>query len=316
MKTMLRTLCLALSILTLLLMPACGGQEGAAAPSEETSSTSSTTVEEKIDTVEALANLDEVVSLEKVPFSSPIEDALAYKMRFRANDLTVAAEIVLPADYRDTAKPYPVLLYFPEVGMFVDDLAVNYAANGVIVVRLYARGFGDSEGTRDMGGPDDLRDAKMLLSICERADFLKNSKFFVAGSSEGSITAMRLLAEDDAHRLSGCAVTDAVTDLHSFALSRGAAVAHLIAGLVGGSYEEAPEEYALRSAVTFPEKLDRPLLLLRYTQNPLFPATQAEGLRDLLQDREDFTYENINALESDFAGKGLAKLLSWIDKCA
>lgn len=267
--------------------------------------------------MEDLTDIEGVISVEKLEFTGEIIDAVAYKVLFESDGLKIQSDFALPADYANPNKNYPVLLYFPEISFLAEDLAARYALNGVIVARIYARGWGESEGMRDLGGSGDLADAQKLLQICDQAPFLKDTKMFAIGASEGSVTALRLFAEDSAHRISGCAVTDIIADPYSFAENGGDAAWALTEALVGKTYEEAPEEYDLRSALKFYEKLDRPILMINYTQNPTFPVEQTDALYDLLKDRnEDCSYYKIDTLSSDFNGEGYQRLLSWVNRHA
>lgn len=266
----------------------------------------------QINTMEKLAEVEDVISVTKQSFSKQIKGAISYKVLYKSSNGKLSADVVLPSDY--TNKNYTVLIYFPEVGINIDSLALNYANNDIIVIRSYARGFDESEGMRDLGGENDLEDAQKLLSIFNAATFIKNSKIFVAGSSEGSISALRLFAEDTEHRISGCAIVDVVADLRSFELARGENIQNLLSALIGKTYEEAPEEYDLRSAVKFSEKLDRPILMMHYLSNPFFPIEQTNSLYNLLSHNQDRTYYKIDAKTSDFNGEGLQRLLSWINK--
>lgn len=265
-----------------------------------------------IDSIEELTEIDDVISVTNLSFSSQINGALAYKVLFNSADGKLSADVVLPKDY--TRKNHPVLIYFPETTASIDNLAINYANNGIIVIRFYSRGYDESEGLRDLGGENDLADAQKLIAVFDSASFIKNSKIFVAGSSEGSIIALRLLAEDTEHRISGCALVDAITDLRAFELTRGEKIQNLFNALIGNTYEEAPNEYELRSAVNFCEKLDRPILMLHYLQNPFFPVEQTDRLYDLLKTSQDCSYYKIDLKTSDFTGEGLQRLLSWINK--
>lgn len=276
-----------------------------------------TPAEKSINRMEDLTGTEDIVSVEKVKFTNKISDAVAYKVLFESEGVKLEANFALPDDYMRSGKNYPVLLYFPEVSIPVDNLATLYAQSGVIVVRLFRRGWpnSESEGTRDLGGPHDLADAQKLLEICCRTAFMKDSKMFAIGSSEGSITAMRLFAEDSERRLSGCAVVSAITDLHALIEFRGEGFGSMYAGLIGKTYEEAPEEYDLRSAVKSYEKLaDRPILLIHYTRiSDYISAEQPEMLYDLLKDiNKDCSYYPIDDESTDFVKESLQRLLSWV----
>ena len=282
-----------------------------------TESNNATTSPEKtnpINSMEKLVDVGGVVSVTKQSFSNQIKGVVAYKVLLETDSGKLASDVVLPDDYAQENKSYPVLIYFPQVGTNIDALASNYALNDIIVIRPYSRGYDESEGVRDLGGQKDLADAQKLLELFDSANFIENSKIFVAGSSEGSINALRLFAEDTEHRISGCAVVDAITDLYSLGVARGEGVQNLFKTLIGKTYEESPSEYEIRSAVKFSEKLDRPVLILHYLQSPLLPIEQADSLYELLKDNKDCSYYKIDDLSADFYGEGLQRLLSWINK--
>lgn len=310
----------------MLLLTACNNQTPPTEPSTDpltgleqpTDNGDTTTPYEEnnpINTMEMLADVDGVIYVTKQTFSSQIKGAVAYKMLYESANGKLAADVVLPDDYTNENKQYTVLIYFPQIGTYIETLATNYALNDIIVIRPYARGYDESEGVRDLGGQKDLADSQKLLEIFNSASFIENSKIFVAGSSEGSINALRLFAEDSEKRISGCAVVDVITDLPAFGAFRGEGVQNLFVSLIGKTYEESPEEYDLRSAVKFSEKIDRSILILHFLQSPIMSVEQTDALYDLIKDtNKDCTYHKIDALSSDFLGESLQRLLSWINK--
>lgn len=281
----------------------------------ENSATEPVEIKNPINTMEKLADVEGVISVSKQSFSRQINGAVAYKVLYQSENGRLSADVVLPSDYTKEGKNYTVLIYFPEIGVGIEELATNYALNKIILIRQYARGNGDSEGVRDFGGNKDLSDSQKLLRIFDSASFIEKSKIFVAGSSEGSVNALRLFAEDSEKRISGCAVVDVISDLKAFGDYRGDGIKNLMSNLIGKTYEQAPEEYMLRSAVAFSEKLDRPLLMIHFSQNQFFPLEQTDALYDLVKDRnEECTYHKIDALSGDFQGESLQRLLSWMNK--
>lgn len=325
MKKYIRLLCACAGILLVLSWTACTNQPPPHAetstdsptpserPNESGASTSAPEEKNTINTMEKLAEVDGVISVTEQTFSSQIKGAVAYKVLYESVNGKLAADVVLPDDYANESKHYTVLIYFPQMETYIESLASNYALNHIIVIRPYARGYDESEGTRDLGGQRDLTDAQKLLEIFGSAGFIKHSKIFVAGSSEGSIHALRLLAEDTEKRISGCAVVDVIADLPEYCSFRGESLENLVSVLIGKTYQEAPEAYALRSAVTFSEKLDRPILLLHFLQTPIFSVEQTDALYELLKDTNtDCMYHKIDALSGDFTGDALRRLLSWL----
>ncbi len=314
-------------VILVLLLTACDNQTPPVQPPADTPTQSeqqadnsqiTPSPEEKnpISTMEMLTDVDGVISVTRQNFTlDNINGAVAYKVLYESENGKLAADVVLPEDYAEENKNYTVLIYFPEALTYIEGLASNYALNDIIVIRPYARGYDESEGMRDLGGQKDLEDSQKLLEIFDSASFIENSKIFVAGSSEGSINVLRLFAEDAEKRISGCAVVDVIADLPAFCSFRGERIQNLSSALIGKTYEEAPEEYDIRSAVKFTQKLDRPILLLHYLQVPIFSVEQTDAFYDTLKDtNKDCTYHKIDELASDFSGEGLQKLLSWINE--
>ncbi len=271
--------------------------------------------EKKKATMQNLTEIDGVLSVTELTFASSQKGAVAYKVYYESENGKLTADVVLPEDYYKESKNYTVLFYFPQVGFDIDFLAQNYAKNKIIVIRPYARGYDESEGMRDLGGPKDLADAQKLLEIFDSAGFIDHAKAFVAGSSEGSVVALRLFAEDEKKRISGCAVVDVIPDLHALEVFRGEQISNLLTALIGSSYEESPDDYTLRSAVSFTEKLDRPVLILHYLQNPFVSEEHTDTFFHLLKETNtDCTCVKIDALSVDFQGESLQRLLSWIGR--
>ena len=280
----------------------------------KTESETSQALKNTITSMEKLKNVSGVISVTKQSFSQQINGAVAYKILYETENGRLSADAILPINYNSSTKQYPVLIYFPQINMTIEDLALKYALNGIILIRPFARGYDDSTGTRDLGGENDLTDSKKLLEIIDSARFIESSKIFVAGSSEGSINALRLFAEDTEKRISGCAVIDVIADLSAYSEFRGEVIENLFNSLIGKTYDEAPEEYNLRSAVKFTQKLDRPILIMHYLQSPITSVEQTDALYNLIKDtNQDCEYHKIDELSADFQGESLQKLLSFID---
>lgn len=268
--------------------------------------------EEVVRGIECLLEIDGVISVEPIEFEMDIDFAEAYRVMFESEGHKIAADFVLPKDYSGTKKDSPVIFYYPSAKLILETVAVNYAKNGISVVRLWARGFGSSEGVRDFGG-EDIADAKKLIEICSNADFMKNSSFFLAGAAEGSITAMRIAAEDESGRIKGCAVSEVISDLALYAEARGEQVKNLIASAVGGSAEELPEEYKKRSAVNFFDRLTCPMLILHYSQSPFCVEDQSNMLNSLISTHNSKCYyAKLDILTSDFAGQPMQYLIAFV----
>jgi len=305
----------ALLILSTLALSACNGDTGTPLTTPEPAQTVNGTEPEvtaenqkPILSPEDMLTLDEINSV-KQNNEYTTTDALVYDITFVSGGLSMNAALVLPADYAE--KNCPTMLYFPDVGHTPDVLATNYAAKDVIVFRLWGRGRDGNEGVRDMGG-EDAADAETLLEISRSCDFLSRGGIFAAGSSEGSIRALRL-AQLHSDALAGCAVVDCISDLAAFGEARGEAIQQLSSYLVGGTPEELPDEYKKRSAVFFADQITTSVLILAYENSPLAPMEQATALKEALDSvGTECRLEKLPKLSSDFSRDALQILLPWI----
>ena len=155
----------------MLLLTACNNQTPPTPTHTETTtdnppqSEQPTEKKNPINTMEKLSEVDGVISVTKQAFSQPIKGAVAYKVLYESENGKLAADVVLPNDYAEGYKNYTVLIYFPQIGTYIETLASNYALNDIIVIRPYARGYEESEGVRDLGGKNDLADSQKLLEM-------------------------------------------------------------------------------------------------------------------------------------------------------
>lgn len=263
----------------------------------------------KTDPIAVLKALPQVVSV--IQCETDSEEASAYDMKFISDDgeLTISAQLILPKDYFSTDAS--LLYYFPEISWEMQDIVHGFVSEKLGVVRLFARGQGDSEGMRDLAG-EDIADAVRLMRLCERSGISEGRRCYAAGSSEGSITALRL-ASLESQNLSGVAVVNVISDLAGFCETGGHNISTLVETLVGGSITDFPEKYQQRSALNFADKIKIPVLLIDYADHPQFPVEQSDGLERVLRESGGNVQRyTVKELSSDFTGEALAKLHMWL----
>lgn len=268
-----------------------------------------------INTMERMTEVEGVLSVEKQTFLATIKQAVAYKMIYESEYGKLSADIILPENYTSPYRQYSVLIFYSDTNAGLSELAYLFALRDIILVRPYSRGSDESEGTSDFGGDKDLADAKTLLNILDQATFVQNSNLYIAGAGNFSMLAFRLMAEDVENRITGCAVANPITDLQAYYDMEKQDVKTQISNQIGKTPQEAPEEYRLRSAVKFVDKLiGKPIFIIRNLKWS-YPNEQITGFIDLL-DKNDYTYHRLNVYSNDFGAKesaeGLDCLLSWI----
>ena len=325
---MKRTIALLCAIL-MLLMTACNKspEEGTTLPETTPQVENTTPIEEEgekeklkkpqdpVNTMECMTEVEGVLLVEKQTFLATIKQAVAYKMVYESEHGKLSADIILPEDYTSPYRQYSVLIFYSDAGAGISELAYIFALRDIILVRPYSRGNDESEGTSDFSGDKDLADAKTLLNILDRATFVQNSNLYIAGAGNFSMLAFRLMAEDVENRITGCAVANPITDLQAYYDMETQDAKANISSQIGKTPQEAPEEYELRSAVNFVDKLiGKPIFIIRNLKWP-YPNEQITGFIDLL-DKNDYTYHRFNVYSNDFLAKGSDEgrdhLLSWI----
>ena len=276
--------------------------------------------------VEDLSHIPGVIAVEGIA-GLTVSGYKAYQMLYETPyksltgqmaTLQIAADIILPVDYEDTE--YPIILYFadrvtkadyiPEV----NKLCETFCKENAIVIRIYARGQGNSKGASKAWGGD-FADVTNLLNILDHSLFLKNLPVYAVGSGVGSIAVLRLAATDTGNRVRGCAVTNPIADLKAYIDSVDEDTAAYMMQLIRqASYDKKPEEYHLRSAVSFAQELRVPLLVIDSAVAPA-PYPAQTGLLTAKLTELGKTYQTVT-VPSDtanfFGGDIVTALFDWI----
>ena len=263
------------------------------------------------DPIDALSKLEGVISLTE--YSGNLNSqTVAYQLVFASGEnkeLEISAELILHKEF--VKNDASLMFYYPEVSnMAINDVANMFVSKKVGVVRLFARGFGGSQGMRDLGG-NDLSDALTLFSLCEKAGLTEGRRIYAAGSSEGSITALRM-AEQLGDKLSGVSAVDLISDVEEYCKYRGEAIAALFDSLIG-TQEDMTNAYRVRSACYFVHEIKCPVLLIEYKDHPAFPKEQYDLFETAMNNAAvDYERYTVDAIKSDYVGDSGKILLSWI----
>lgn len=249
------------------------------------------------DVIEELGRHEAVTSITPFTVDGFWSEYPAYQINFFSDGLSMNAKLVLP---KTVTNDLPIVFYFPESGHGVDDLPAKFAAQGLAVVMLDIRGYSNNQGKQDLGGKD-FADVLTLYDVIRSSEAFCRAKAIVMGASYGSIRAFRLAAEKG-DEISACFVDNAITDVSPSAeiddISHRDQFGTVIIGstnegirrhyefFIGLTYEEAPQEYAMRSAVTFVDRLVSPVYLVINTdsyyqkQNRVFATAMTEAGRE------------------------------------
>lgn len=283
---------------------ACAGGNTDTVVTQKTTQTAAPAQKAEIKKISDLAKLDEVESIKRGSF--PYAGISLFKMTFVSEGISVRADIILPEGYENGGMP--LMIYTPN-GYTVDTVK-SLCDAGICVVRLYYRGADGSEGKRDLGG-EDWKDAANVTEILKKADFWNESKVIFAGSSPGSVTALRTAAERP-ELIDACAVIDVVSDVGAFVEAKGEGVKKTVDGMIGET-DDLIGEYAKRSAVNFADKIKCRTLVVSYKDSPYNPEEQSFTLVDAMTKAGNAPeHYRANAYSADIQGSALHKLILFI----
>ena len=219
-------------------------------------------VDETVNSVESMAELENVVSVNTVEHTNEgYSDVLCYDVVFKSNGLNSESYFVLPDDYAE--KKYPVILWFPDAKI-TDYRFVEIVRKGFIVVPVFSRGYSgsQSEGMSDFGGEQDLADVRTIIDLIVQCRFTDNDSIFAVSNMQKSISVFRYLAAGSSGRVKAAAFVMPITDMNEYYEEMPQEMQeYLSKTALGFTPEESQEEYNKRSAVTFADKIDTPLLL-------------------------------------------------------
>ncbi len=330
-------------ILALLLLTSCGG-------GTETAETSDIPAENAVEipadepektvlyaAVEDLADADGILSVEKTDVELAagtdlsvlpaevqemyrgIMEMSTYEVLYRVDDCTVAAFVSVPPDYQE--NPRPLLIYNRGGnGNFSPNTAAGtanyaYTADCAVIASNY-REAEPGTGTDEFGGAD-VMDVVFWINLADNLGFVDRERVYMLGESRGGMQTCLALLEDEGNIVRAAACVSGVYDVTATYESR-EDMREMLTRRIGGTPENCPEEYAKRSAVTFAERMDTPLLLIHSTGDAKVPYEQAVkfaaelekyGKKFEFRTREDKIHSMSSPAE-------LAEIVAWMEKNA
>jgi dipeptidyl aminopeptidase/acylaminoacyl peptidase len=159
-----------------------------------------------------------------------------------------------------------------------------WTSRGFAVVDVNYRGStGYGRRYRDLlvgqWGVADVEDCVAAVRWLAEQGRVDGERCVIRGGSAGGFTALEATCRSDVFA-AACSLYG-VTDLRALAADTHKFESRYLDGLVG-PYPEQAERYRERSPLFHAELLDRPVLLLQGTEDPIVPPSQAEVLREAL----------------------------------
>ena len=212
---------------------------------------------------------------------------VAERIYYRSADGTKVSGLL----YRPEGKgPWPLIVLchagFGE-GADFSDVALMVRTKGYVVFNPDFRGSGKSQGKHE-GAKGEVDDTISGIKYVKSLGVVDDTRVGIYGQSHGA--AVALLA---ASRYSGIKAvveesgfTDAVDLYNSEANSKDPSVVALkteLLSMIGGTPDQMPNEYQIRSAINYADRINAPVLLIHGAKDPLIPVNEAQRMYDALK---------------------------------
>lgn len=206
------------------------------------------------------------------------------RITYESDGLAIAGFIVQPIEASD--RPRPVIIWcrggnrdFGAVNLVSLQIMTNWARRGYVVIATNYRGGPGSEGRDEFGGAD-VNDVMALAPLIRDLPGADPDRVFLYGESRGGLMVYRALAEGFPAR--AVAVNSGAADLSGGDRPDMEAVYR---ELMPDYEAEAANRFCRRSAVCWPERIGKPVLILAATGDWRVSAAEQVRLADQLKAR-------------------------------
>ncbi len=223
---------------------------------------------EEYKTALSLKGAEKILSAEQE--SIKMENVAAYTLTMKVGATERSFRITAPLDYMH--KEYPCVLYFPETRPAHEYDASIFVKRGYVCFGFSYMNVFDGDFEAEMA---------YLGELLEKCSFIKRDAVFVTGSSTGSIRAF-LCAKVMGEQIKGVCTANSLCDLTAQYYVNETSK-NVCTQICGGSPTEAAEAYERLSAKAFADKIPCPVLLISYANNPTFPISMCNDMKDALE---------------------------------
>ena len=218
-----------------------------------------------------------------------VDKTISYYILYMVDNVEVQAYCSLPADYLE--NPRPLILYLR--GGNGDYGAINqgevaaysYMSDCIVLATQYRNGFGvmmmDSEQisfdeSQDQFGGDDVQDVLFWIERAKNLSFADTERIYLIGESRGGMELCLALRDAPNGIIKAAASVSGPYDLTQTYTER-EDMREMLERRIGGTPATLPDAYASRSAVTFAEKINTPLLIIHSRGDEKVSYSQAEA---------------------------------------
>lgn len=215
-------------------------------------------------------------------------EKVAERVYYQSSDgLTVSGLLFRPAEGE---PPWPtIIVNHAGLGTAGDfsDVALIIRDRGYLVFNPDYRGSGESQGQHELakGEVDDVISA---IEYLKSQGLVEDDRVGLYGQSHGASVALIAAGRYPGIKavVAEAGFSDAVGIYENAVNSSDPAAGPLmdqLLPLIGGTPEEVPEEYAVRSPINYVDSMQAAVLLIHGEQDPLIPVDQAYSLYEALR---------------------------------
>lgn len=262
----------------------------------------------------------EIISAEVLAIEITCEDKVEiYRIRYLSDGLEVAGFILKPIE--DTID-HPVLIWNRggnrDYG--INDIPTlkwlsEFACSGYVVLASQYRGNDGGQGQEEFGG-NDVNDVLNLIPLAKSLPFASNNKIVMLGGSRGGM--MTYIALTKTNEIKAAAVISGIADCIQNYNEREIGMKNVYRELIGGTPDQKLEEYKMRSAVYWPEKINTPVLIIHGDNDWRVNVSQARMLANKLESlnkiHELFIYPEGTHMVWESKRDRDEKILKWFNK--
>ena len=255
--------------------------------------------EYKFQSVDDWTNAENIKSVEQYK-QLKVEDTVSYEVVLNTPQRDYTIYVSAPINYRVCS--YPTTIHFPEITPFHESYASLFETNDCISVTFID--YNSMELTME----NLLLPIDSIMEILEECSFINTEDMLCTASGINSYVSF-LIAEKYTNSIKGIAVIDAILDLSAqYYLNDKSAT--LLEAYLGASPEDNITAYSDRSPITHAANIKCPVLIMNYLQNPDFSVTQANDMKDTLNEAggscQVVTFDEMN---SDFHSNSASEML-------
>jgi len=240
-----------------------------------------------------------------------------YRIVYWSDGLRVAGFLGRPAG----GGPFPALIYnrggIGSQGALSGRELYPLVEAGYVVAASQYRGNGGSQGSESFGAGD-VNDTLNLIPLLKQMSCVDPARLGMIGFSRGGMVTYMALKEDTlrgTHAIKVGVTVGGISDLFMWSRDTPEIVRAVYLPLLGARPETAPNLFAARSAVYWPELITVPLLLLHGGADDIVSPNQARALAERMsqagQSAQLLIYEGDNhSLEGQLGG--MVPAMAWL----